>query len=185
MLYLNCRRKILDELIDIFDENGNYIKKEMKSVAHSKGHWHKSIHAYLVNDKKEIVIQKRSANKDFYPSIWDVSFAGHVGAGESTKSSAIRECQEELGICLSENEIEYLFTNPEKLHYGNVISNEFVDVFLCKKNFNKIVKQDEEIDDVKVIKLEEFISMIENKDQNLFPHYHEYERILPILKNIK
>ena len=57
----------------------------MKSIAHAYGDWHKSIHAYLINDKNEIVIQKRSAGKDLYPNIWDVSFAGHVCAGESTK----------------------------------------------------------------------------------------------------
>ncbi len=174
----------MDELIDIFDENQKFIKREMKSVAHTFGHWHKSIHAYLINDKKEIIIQKRSADKDLYPNVWDVSFAGHVGAGEDTKTSAIRECQEELGITLSPSEIQFLFTNPEKLQWGNVHSNEYVDVFLCKKNFHDIVKQDEEVDDVKAIKIKDFIEMIENKDKNLFPHYREYERILPILKQL-
>lgn len=174
----------MDELIDIFDENQRFIKKEMKSVAHSLGHWHKSIHAYLVNDKGEIIIQKRSADKDLYPNIWDVSFAGHVGAGEDTKTSALRECKEELGIKLSPNEIEFLFTIPEKLQWGNVKSNEFVDVFLCKKDFHNIVKQDEEVDDVKVVKIEEFIEMIKRKDKLLFPHWNEYKKILPVLTKL-
>ena len=43
----------MDELIDIYDENQKFIKREMKSVAHKLGHWHKSIHAYLINDKNE------------------------------------------------------------------------------------------------------------------------------------
>lgn len=172
----------MDELIDIYDEKQNFLKKEMKSVAHKEGHWHRSIHAYLVNDNNQIIIQKRSADKDLYPNVWDVSFAGHVGAGESTKTSAIRECQEELGINLEEKEIEYLFTIPEKLQWGQVQSNEFVDVFFCKKNFGKITKQDEEVADVKVVSIKDFIQMVENKDKNLFPHYEEYEKLLPILK---
>lgn len=172
----------MDELVDIFDENQKFIKKEMKSVAHTLGHWHKSIHAYLINNNKEIVIQKRSADKDLYPNVWDVSFAGHVGAGEDTKTSALRECQEELGITLSENEIKYLFTVPEKLQWGKVRSNEFVDVFICVANFHDIVKQDEEVDDVKVIKIKNFIKMIESKHKELFPHFDEYEKMLPILK---
>ena len=175
----------MDELIDIFDENQKFIKKEMKSVAHAKGDWHKSIHAYLINDNNEIIIQKRSADKELYPNIWDVSFAGHVGAGEDTTTSAIRECEEELGIKLQKSEITYLFTNPEKLKWGNVISNEFVDVFICRKNFKNIVKQDEEVSDVKVISLEKFIEMIKKKDKDLFPHYEEYSKILPILENIR
>ena len=86
----------------------------MKSVAHSKGHWHKSIHAYLINDKNEIVIQKRSADKDLYPNVWDVSFAGYIGADETTKSSANRECQEELGINLSDDELMKQMRELEK-----------------------------------------------------------------------
>lgn len=174
----------MDELIDVFDENQKFLRSEMKSVAHTYGHWHKSIHAYLINDKKEIIIQKRSADKDLYPNVWDVSFAGHVGAGENTKTSAIRECQEELGITLEPNEIEYIFTNPEKLQWGNVKSNEFVDVFVCRKNFHDIIKQDEEVDDVKAVPLKDFIEMIENRAPNLFPHYQEYDRMLPVFKNI-
>lgn len=172
----------MDELIDIFDKNQKFIKSEMKSVAHRLGHWHKSIHGYLINNKKEIIIQKRSADKDLYPNIWDVSFAGHVSAGESTKTSAIRECQEELGIKLKTSEVEYVCTTPEKLKWGDVKSNEFVDTFICRKNFSKIVKQDEEVDDVKVIPVADFVKMIEKKDPSLFPHYDEYGKILPILK---
>ncbi len=174
----------MDELIDIFDENQNFLRSEMKGVAHKYGHWHKSVHAYLVNDKKEIIIQKRSADKNLYPNIWDVSFAGHIDAGESTKAGAIRECREELGIELADGEIEYLFTNPEKLTWGEVVSNEFVDVYLCRKNFGKIVKQDEEVAAVKVIPVKEFIKMIKRKDKDLFPHYDEYSKVLPVLEKL-
>ena len=156
----------------------------MKSEAHRLGHWHKSIHAYLINDKNQILIQKRSADKDLYPNVWDVSFAGHVGAGENTKISAIRECKEELGIDLKDSEIKYIFTNPEKLQWGNILSNEFVDVFICRKNFTKIVKQDEEVADVKVMPLKDFITMIKEKDKMLFPHFDEYNKILPMLESI-
>ena len=97
----------------------------------------------------------------------------------------MRECEEELGIKLQKSEITYLFTNPERLKWGNVISNEFVDVFICRKNFEKIVKQDEEVSEVKVISLEKFIEMIKKKDKDFFPHYEEYSKILPVLENIR
>ena len=68
------------------------------------------------------------------------------------------------------------------MQWGNVKSNEFVDVFICRKNFHNIIKQDEEVDDVKVIPIADFIEMVEKKDANLFPHYDEYDKILPILR---
>ena len=172
----------MDELIDIFDENQKFIGREMKSVAHKLGHWHKSIHAYIINSKNEIIIQKRSANKDFYPNVWDVSVGGHISAGEDSVLTVIRECQEELGITISPDEIQYICTTPEKFSYGNVKSYEFAEAYLCKTEFGKITKQDEEVDDVKVIPVKEFISMIENKAPELFPHYDEYVQVLPVLK---
>ncbi len=172
----------MDELIDIYDENQNFIKTEMKSVAHNKGYWHKSVQAYLINDNNEIILQKRSSTKDFYPNVWDISFAGHVGAGEDTKISVVRECKEELGIDLLEEDISYLFTQTEKLQWGDIKSNEFVDVFLCKKNWGKISLQAEEVAEVKIVALKDFIKMLEQKESSLFPHYDVYGKILPILK---
>ena len=152
----------MDELIDIFDEKGNHIGTELKSVAHKLGHWHKSIHAYLINDKGEIVLQQRSPDKNLYPNYWDVSFAGHVGAGENTLSSAQRECKEELSINLNANDLEYLFTVPERLQWGDVDSREFVDVFLCRKNFDKesIKLQEEEVAGFVVMSISKFIDEI-------------------------
>lgn len=175
----------MDELIDIFDKNGNHIGTEMKSVAHKMGHWHKSIHAYLVNEKNEIILQQRAADKNLYPNFWDVSFAGHVGAGESTLESARRECLEELSIELNKKDMEYLLTIPEELEWGDVISKEFVDVYLCKKSFDKnsVKLQEEEVSNFVIMPVAEFISKIKNKDAKLFPHWEEYGKIVNILEN--
>ena len=174
----------MDELIDIFDEKGNHIGTELKSVAHKLGHWHKSIHAYLINDKGEIVLQQRSPDKNLYPNYWDVSFAGHVGAGENTLSSAQRECKEELSINLNANDLEYLFTVPERLQWGDVDSREFVDVFLCRKNFDKesIKHQEEEVAGFVVMSISKFIDEIKRENNNLLPHTEEYKKIIPILE---
>ena len=176
----------MDELIDIYDENGNYLKQEMKSIAHKLGLWHKSIHAILINKNNEMIIQKRSKDKDLYPSMWDFSFAGHVGAGENTVKSAIRECEEELGFSLNENQIELLFTYPDKLKWGKIISNEFVDIFLCRADFdiNSFSKQDEEVDELKIIPLKSYIDMVKSNDKNIIPHTEEYKILIPILEKL-
>ena len=43
-------------------------------------------------------MQKRSADKDSFPGVYDVSSAGHLPAGEDFRKSAVRELKEELGI---------------------------------------------------------------------------------------
>ena len=78
------------EYIDIFDENNNPtgIVKEKKQ-AHEDGDFHRTAHIWIINDKNEILLQYRSAEKDLYPNTWDCSFAGHIDAGESSIANKI------------------------------------------------------------------------------------------------
>ena len=173
-----------DELIDRLDENGNHVGTIMKSVAHSIGAWHRSVHIYLVNDENELIIQQRSPDKDLFPNLWDISVGGHVSAGEETVISAQRELSEELGINAKTGEFQYLFTFKEIFKQGDFISKEFVDVYLIEKNIKKenIHLQDEEVSNYKFISVKEFLTMIDNNDKTLIPHTEEYEKIKGLLK---
>ena len=69
---------------------------------HEDGSLHPTVHTWIVrsNNKSgyDLLLQKRSACKDSNPGCWDISSAGHVGAGQGYLESAIRELKEELGI---------------------------------------------------------------------------------------
>ena len=52
--------------------------------------------AVLVRDG-EILLGRRSPQRDFYPDVWDVP-GGHSVPGESLSSSLVRELKEELGV---------------------------------------------------------------------------------------
>ena len=43
-----------------------------------------------------ILLAKRSANRTFYPNVWDLP-GGHIEVGESPKTALVREFEEELG----------------------------------------------------------------------------------------
>lgn len=53
--------------------------------------------AALIVRSKSILLGHRSAERTFYPHVWDV-FGGHVEPGEQHEQTLIRELQEELGI---------------------------------------------------------------------------------------
>ena len=175
----------MEELIDVLDEKQQLIGHTTRQQAHKSGVWHRAVHGYLINSKGEIVMQRRSADKDLYPGYWDGSFAGHVDAGESTLKAAVRECEEELGIKVNADELEYVFTTPESMVWGDLCNNEFVDAFICRKDFGKFSKQDSEVSEIKVVPIEEFIKMIESRDKNLFPHYPEFDNLIPVLRKLK
>lgn len=163
------------ELIDLLNEEGKLIGTVDKAVAHRDGLWHKSVHVWVLNQNNEILMQKRCAQKKFFPNHWDVSFAGHVGAGESTSLTAVREGEEELGINLKESDLEFLFTIKEKFAWGNIQSNEFVDVYLMRTNLKieDFKYQQEEVEEARYFSLKDFFANINNK--NVFPHFEEYE----------
>ena len=53
---------------------------------------------FVVNEKKEILLAKRSANKKLYPNRWSVAVSGTVEEGETYKSNIIKEAIEEIGL---------------------------------------------------------------------------------------
>ncbi|MFC1790197.1 NUDIX domain-containing protein [Patescibacteria group bacterium] len=59
---------------------------------------HRGVHVFVSNSNKELLIQKRSEKKDYYPGFFDASVGAQVLATESYKNAALRETQEELGF---------------------------------------------------------------------------------------
>ena len=173
------------ELIDELDENGNYKGIIDQAIAHRDGLWHRSVHVWIVNDNNEILLQYRCANKKFFPDVWDVSFAGHVGVGEDSITSAIREGKEELGIDVDTSKMQFLFTNKETLIYGNAISNEFVDIYLLRDNIRleNLIYQTTEVGGAKYMKILQFFDVINNLEEKIFPHREEYKKLKKVLLN--
>jgi 8-oxo-dGTP diphosphatase len=56
----------------------------------------------IIVQQKSVLLGKRSANRTFYPNVWDV-FGGHVESGESHLQALERELVEELGIIPTES----------------------------------------------------------------------------------
>ncbi|WP_299536327.1 NUDIX domain-containing protein [Ulvibacterium sp.] len=150
----------MDELIDILDDMGNPTgKTAMKSVAHAKGWFHPTIHVWLYTKDGRILIQQRGKDKDTHPLLWDVSVAGHIGAGEVIEASAIREVEEEIGLSISERDLEKIgvFSSIHK-HREDLIDCEFHHTFLCelKLPLENLKKQESEVERLDLIPLIQF-----------------------------
>lgn len=88
----------MDEMVDVLTETGKFTDNvEMKQLCHKKGLWHKAVAVFIINSKKQVLLQKRSKNKKMWPDMWDISAGGHVLAGEFGFQAIIREIKEELG----------------------------------------------------------------------------------------
>ncbi len=157
----------MEELFDITDENGNPTGLKVKrSEAHEKGILHRTAHVWIakkVQNSYEVLLQKRSARKESFPSMYDTSSAGHVQAGDTPLESAIRELHEELGIAAGPDDFEYV--GRFRIQYESVFhekqfkDNEVAFVYLYKKpvNKNELILQTEEVEDVKWFPVEEVL----------------------------
>ena len=151
------------ELIDIVDENGNFTGEVMdKEEAHDKNLLHNEIAVFIINDKGQVLLEKRSANKRFDPNKWALC-AGHVDAGESLESAALREMKEEVGISINQNELIPFAERSISIKETNSHITYYYYVKLNLKETDFII-QEEELSEVKWFDIDKVIEMIKQKD---------------------
>jgi isopentenyl-diphosphate delta-isomerase len=105
----------VNELIDVLDAFGEKTGKVLnKPDVHRQELWHGAVHLWLYNRKGEILLQLRASTKEIFPDVWDISVAGHIGAGDTPAQATLREAAEELGIKVLPEDLQYI-----GITYGN------------------------------------------------------------------
>ncbi|SDE67053.1 Isopentenyldiphosphate isomerase [Pricia antarctica] len=150
----------MDELVDILDSEGKFTGRTgLKSEAHENGWFHATVHIWFFTSDGSVLIQQRAKNKDAHPLLWDVSVAGHVGAGEQIEDAAVREVKEEIGLEIINADLQEIgiFKAIHK-HTENLLDCEFHHVFLGKLNLplSALIKQVSEVAELKLIPLIRF-----------------------------
>jgi len=176
------------ENIDVLDENGNKTGEIVsREEVHKLGLWHKCVHIWVINNRREILLQKRSAQKLTNPNKWTNATSGHLSSGDSSINGAIRELEEEIGLNVKESELQYLFTVKESGINNNdnkkIIENEITDVYLMRKEIDitSLKLQQEEVSMVKWFSYDEFKKMVIEDNENLVKHKEMQLKMLEVL----
>ncbi len=69
-------------------------------------------HVCVVNAENKMLCQQRALTKGHYSGCWDLSAGGFVLSGEESGPAALRELEEELGLKLQAENLQFLFTEP-------------------------------------------------------------------------
>lgn len=183
----------MDELIDILTPDGELIgQTALKSEAHKNGWFHQTVHIWLFTADKKILLQKRALTKKVFPGLWDISVAGHIGAGEEILASAQREVFEEIGLELEEKDFIKIGTRIHQVKHENGIQdNEHHHVFIAelKVPVSELTIQEEEVADIKLFDLS-VLKSTKNLENLLLSRFHSYycmvyDKIIGQLNSLK
>lgn len=158
------------EEFDVLNELGEFLGEvATREECHKKGLWHRAVYAFIIDDNFNVLLQKRSANKKLWPNKWDVTIGGHVNAGEFGRQALIRECKEELGIEISDDDIKYIVSTTSVYNKNNYINNHYDECYLITKNINieDLKLQSEEVADIKYFSKEDLLNRISNNYNEL------------------
>ena len=175
----------------IVDEHGNITGMVVeREEAHRRGILHRTSHVWIVREKNgqlQILLQKRSEEKDSHPGCYDISSAGHIPAGEDFISSALRELKEELGydakpeqlIYCGQRQFEFQQTFHGKLFHDNQVSNVYL--MWLDQEPEQFTLQKEEISEVRWMELKECIQKVKS---NQIPNCIYLEELEMIQKKL-
>ncbi len=154
------------ELVKIVDKNGNFTGQIMdKDEAHDKNLLHNEVGLFLINDKGQVLLQKRSSNKRFDPNKWALC-AGHVEANESLEDAMIREAREEIGIDIPKDDLHRFGEKDVLIRKTNSHITYFYYIKTNKLE-SEFTIQEEELSEVKWFYIDEVIDMINRKDTSI------------------
>ena len=167
----------MDEFIDILTPEGSFTgKTALKSEAHKNGWFHATAHIWFFTSDEKILLQKRALTKKVFPGIWDISVAGHIGAGEEILEGAKREVFEEIGLILEDKDFIKIGTRIHQVNHENGIQdNEHHHVFIAelKTPISELTMQPEEVAGLELWDLK-VLKETKNLENVLLPRFHEY-----------
>ena len=87
-----------DELI-LVNEQDEILGYDTKAACHrANGRLHRAFSVLLFNDRHELLVQQRSAEKPLWPMHWSNSVCSHPRRGEQYEDAVARRVKEELGV---------------------------------------------------------------------------------------
>ena len=179
------------QLLDLLDENGEPSGQvRERTLVHLNGDWHRTSHVWVVRRRRDgghdLLLQKRSREKDSFGGCYDISSAGHIPAGQDYLESALRELKEELGIAAEPEDLRLVGVHDGRYEgefHGRIFKNhEKSHVFAYEKpvEIEKLKLQKEEVESVKWMRIEDVLAAVKAHD----PGYCLFEDEIEMLSEV-
>jgi len=162
------------ELLKVLDQNGQFTGEILdRNIVHEQGLWHGEVFVWVFNNKGDVLVQRRSANKKICPNKLSIC-AGHIESNNNSITTAKIELEEELGILKDTKDIFYLLTEKtEKKVSEKFINRIFSDIYyvLEDKDISKVKIQKEELSEAFWVNYIDFKKRIIDRDKEISINY--------------
>jgi isopentenyldiphosphate isomerase len=160
------------EILDIYDEQLNWLGTKERNAVHHDGDWHRVFHCWVayrdVDGCDYLIVQRRGPNTATFPNTLDITAAGHYQAGETIRDG-VREVHEELGIDVEFDKLIPLGIHMGIARYGELIDRQFADVFLYihDQDIATYAYQVEEVAGIVAIPIDEGLEMCAGNQETI------------------
>ena len=178
------------EVLTVLDEGGNPTGQGIdRKDAHRQGILHGAVHIFIYRehrDAMEVLLQRRSPNKDSFPNCLDISSAGHMEFGMDFFQTARKELEEELGIQV--DDLRPVFRRRSSnitLQNGEIFNDqEIAEVYLLRMDdleLSKLRLQAEEVSEVLWAELDTVCTRLEKGDGELCLDPEEFRQVAQLM----
>ncbi|MGL2994947.1 isopentenyl-diphosphate Delta-isomerase [Flavobacterium sp. TSSA_36] len=140
-----------EEKVILVNELDEPIGLMPKLEAHQKAILHRAFSVFILNDKKEIMLQQRARHKYHSPLLWTNTCCSHQREGETNIEAGSRRLFEEMGF---QADIKELFHFIYKAPFDNGLTEHELDHVMVGYYNEDPVINPEEVEDWKWMKIE-------------------------------
>lgn len=143
---------MIEEQVILVNENDEQIGLMPKMEAHEKAVLHRAFSVFIFNEKNQLMLQQRAANKYHSPMLWTNTCCSHQRNGETNIEAGKRRLQEEMGfVCELEEKTSFIYKAP----FDNGLTEHELDhVMVGYYNENPIINR-VEVENFKYMTVEE------------------------------
>ena len=116
------------EQVILVDEHDNALGLMEKMEAHRLAKLHRAFSVFAMNDKNEILLQRRALHKYHSGGLWTNTCCSHPRDGESVEEAARRRLMEEMGFTC---DVKRIFSFIYKAELDNDLTEHELDHVFC------------------------------------------------------
>ncbi|MCR4673303.1 MAG: hypothetical protein K5637_08780 [Lachnospiraceae bacterium] len=157
-----------DDILKIYDEDGNEIGRETRETVHRQGLLHVVAHVWMFEENSEglnIFFQKRSAGRELYPGKYDLVQTTHFDPDEGLVEGVLHAMDYYLGTKVDPENAAHIGSLRQHIDQGDYHDNALVQVFSVRIKKALFVLPDAE--DIVKARFEDFADFVHGRKDSI------------------